>query len=75
MPPSRGSIHVYYNKVQTVSSLKPLDTKHLYEEGTNAFINNQGHMTKMTVMPICGKNPSKLFYSRTAELISTKLGM
>ena len=38
------------------------------------YLNNPGHMTKMAAMPIYGKNPSKIF-SRTGELISTKLGM
>ena len=33
-----------------------------------------GHMTKMAAMPIYGKNPSKIFFSRTGGLISTKLG-
>ena len=30
-----------------------------------------GHMTKMAAMPIYGKNPSKIFFSRTSGLIST----
>ena len=38
------------------------------------FINNSGHMTKMTAMPIQSKKPSKIF-SGTAESISMKLGM
>ena len=39
------------------------------------FINNPGHMIKMAVMPIYGKNPSKFFFSGTTGLISTKHGM
>ena len=39
------------------------------------YINNLGHMTKMAAMPIYSKNPSKIFFSRTGGLISTKLGM
>ena len=39
------------------------------------YIRNPGHMTKMAAMPIYGKNPSKIFFSRTGGLISTKLGM
>ena len=39
------------------------------------YINNPGHMTKMAAMPIYGKNPSKIFFSRTSGQISTKLGM
>ena len=49
--------------------------KHLWEEGTNVYINNPGHMTKMAAMPIYGKNPSKIFFSGTTGPISTKLGM
>ena len=32
-------------------------------------------MTKMAAMPICGKNPSKIFFSETNRLISRKLGV
>ena len=32
-------------------------------------------MTKMAAMPIYGKNPSKIFFTRTSGPISTKLGM
>ena len=41
----------------------------------NIYINNPGHMTKMAAMPIYGKNPSKIFFSRTGGSISKKLGM
>ena len=34
-----------------------------------------GHMTKMAATPIYGKNPSKIFFSRTGRQIFTKLGM
>ena len=34
-----------------------------------------GHMTKMAATPIYGKNPSKIFFSRTTGPIFTKLGM
>ena len=40
--------------------------KHLYGGGTNVFINNSGHITKMSAMPIYGKNPAKIF-SETDE--------
>ena len=39
------------------------------------YINNLGHLTKMAAMPIYGKNPSKIFFSRTGGPISKKLGM
>ena len=34
-----------------------------------------GHMTKMAATPIYGKNPSKIFFSRTGGLISKTHGM
>ena len=34
-----------------------------------------GHMTKMAATPIYGKNPLKIFFSRTGGPIFTKLGM
>ena len=43
--------------------------------GTKKFSRHMGHMTKMATTPIYGKNPSKIFFSRTSRLISTKLGM
>ena len=36
-----------------------------WEGGTKVYINGPGHMTKMAAMPIYGKNPSKIFFSRT----------
>ena len=47
--------------------------KHLKDGGTNVYINNIGHMTKMTAMSIYGKSPSKI--SETNGLISMKLGV
>ena len=43
--------------------------------GNEIYVNGLGHMTKMAVTPIYGKNPSKIFSSGTSGLISTKLGM
>ena len=43
--------------------------------GTKFCSRHLGHMTKMAAMPIYGKNPSKIFFSRTAGPIFTKLGM
>ena len=43
--------------------------------GTKVYINGPGHMTKMAAMPIYGKNPSKIFFSRTGGPIFMKLGM
>ena len=46
-----------------------------WEGGTKVYINGPGHMTKMAAMSIYGKNPSKIFFSRTGGPIFTKLGM
>ena len=45
------------------------------EGGTKVYINGLGHMTKMATTPIYGKNPSKIFFSRTGGPIFTKLGI
>ena len=37
-----------------------------WEGGTKVYINGPGHMTKMAATPIYGKNPSKIFFSRTS---------
>ena len=39
------------------------------------YIRNPGHMAKMAAMPIYGKNPPKIFFSRTDGLFTTKLDM
>ena len=39
------------------------------------YWHDAGHMTKMAVTPIYGKNPSKIFLSETCGPIPTKLGM
>ena len=46
-----------------------------WEGGTKVYINGSRHMTKMAATPIYGKNPSKIFFSRTGGPIFTKLGM
>ena len=40
--------------------------------GTKVYI--IGHMTKMASMPIYGKYPLKIFYSRTVSQMTLKLG-
>ena len=43
--------------------------------GTKFCSRHLGHVTKMAATPIYGKNPSKIFFSRTSRPILTKLGM
>ena len=40
--------------------------------GTKVCSRHLGHMTKMAARPIYGKNPSKIFFSRTGRPIFTK---
>ena len=82
MPTLWGNIHVYNHNIQTFSSETtwPIEAKfyvkHLYDGGTNVYINNLGHMTKMAAMPIYGKNPpNTCIFSETNRLISMKLGV
>ena len=46
-----------------------------WEGGTKVSVNGPGHMTKMAAMPIYGKNPSKIFFSRIGRPVILKLGM
>ena len=39
------------------------------------YEHDAGHMTKMAATPLYVKNTSKIFFSETGKLISTKLGM
>ena len=47
----------------------------LWDEGMNVCSNGPGHMTKMAVMPIYGKNLKKIFFSGIKRLMTLKLGM
>ena len=46
-----------------------------YDGGTKVCSNGPGHMTKMAAMPIYGKNPLRIFFSRTRRPITSGLGM
>ena len=64
---------------QTSSPLKPpIEVKfHMeppWDGGTKICSNGPGHMTKMAIMPIYGKN-LKNFFSGTKKLMSLKCGM
>ena len=50
--------------------MQPLD-----RGGKKVYIFRPGHITKMAVMPIYGKNLKKFFFSRTTKLIALKLSM
>ena len=46
-----------------------------WEGGTKVCSRPLGHMNKMAATPIYGKNPSKIFFSRTGLPIFMKLGI
>ena len=47
----------------------------LWEIGKKVYINGTGHITKMVAMPMYGKKPLKLFFSRTKNPMILTLGM
>ena len=57
----------------------PIEAKFYVEPpwvgGTIFCSRHLGHMTEMAATSIYGKNPSKIFFSRTGGPIFTKLGM
>ena len=46
-----------------------------YDAGTKVCSNGPVHMTKIAAMPINGKNPLKIFFSRTRRPMTLGLGM
>ena len=65
---------------QTSSPLKLLgQLKSSYADslgwGKKVCLKGPGYMTKMATTPIYGKNPLKIFFSRTRRLMTLGLGM
>ena len=46
-----------------------------YDKLAKMYTKYFGHMTKMAAMPIYGKNPLKIFFSRTRRPVTSGLGM
>ena len=46
-----------------------------YDRLAKIYAKYFGHMTKMAATPIYGKNPLKIFFSRTGRLMTLGLGM
>ena len=74
-----SSVHPQCSKIFFSETPGPIKAKFYVEPpwvgGTIFCSQHLGHMTKMAAMPIYGKNPSKIFFSRTCRPIFTKLGM
>ena len=73
---ARPTSKIFFSKTTRPVKVKvKFYRKHLYEGGTNVIINIPGHMIKMATMPIYGKNPSKIFFTGTAEPIAMEIDM
>ena len=68
-----------FSNIFSSESTGPIELKFHMETpsdgGTKVCSNGWGHMTKMAAMPIYGKNPLKIFFSRTRRPITSGLGM
>ena len=70
-----------YQYIKTVFSqtIGPIELKFyvktFYDKLANIYAKCFGHMTKMATTPIYGKNPLKIFFSRTRRLMTLGLGM
>ena len=51
------------------------DTEPQWDGGTKVCSRGLGHMTKMATTPMYGKNPSKIFFSRSKRPMTLWLGM
>ena len=73
------TLTIYFKFKNFSETAGPIKAKFYVEPswvgGTIFCSRHLGHMTKMAATPIYGKNPSKIFFSRTGEWIFTKLGM
>ena len=68
MPHHFGVSSIYLNIVfsQTIGLIEPkFHKKTSYDKVAKMYTKYLGHMTKMTAMPIYGKNPLKIFFSRS----------
>ena len=69
---------IYKNFVfsQTVGPIElKFYVKTPYDKIAKIYSKHVGHMTKMAATPIYGKNPLKIFFSRTRRLVTLGLGM
>ena len=75
----RLSVGSQWSKIFFSKTTWPIKAKFYVEPpwvgGMKVCSRHLGHMTKMAATPIYGKNPSKIFFSRTGRQIFTKLGM
>ena len=69
---------IYSNLVfsQTIGPIEfKFHVKTPYDKIAKIYSKHLGHMTKMAAMPIYGKNPLKIFFSRTRRPMTLGPGM
>ena len=68
-----------YSNIVFSQTIGPIELKFQLETSYNKlakiYANSFGHMTKMADMLIYGKNPLKIFFSRTRRLMTLGIGM
>ena len=68
-----------YTKFSFLTNYGPIELKfHVktpYEKLVKMYTRYFGHMAKMTATPIYGKNPLKICFSRTRNLVTLRLGL
>ena len=73
-----GVPSTHYNIVSSEAT-RPIELKfHMkapYDRLAKIYTNCTGHMTKMATMPIYGKNPLNILFSRTKKANALGLGM
>ena len=79
--PAKAHIGVpsIYKNIVFSETIRPIELKfHMktpYNKLAKIYANWFGHMTKLFNMPIYGKNPLKIFFSRTRRLMTLGLGI
>ena len=68
-----ATYHIYFS--ETESNELKFHMKTPYDRFAKRFTKFYGHMTKMTAMPIYGKGPLKIFFSRNRRPVTQGLGM
>ena len=71
--------HQYIKTINFSQTIGPIElefhVKTPYDKLVKIYTKYFGHMTKMAVSPIYGKNPLKIFFSRTSRPVTLGLGM
>ena len=75
---AKSLILVYLNMIfsQTIGPIElKYNVKTPYAKLAKIYSKYFGHMTKMAAMPIYGKSPLNIFFSRSKRQVTLRLGM